>query len=82
MIIKAIMSTGNGFTKESGIHIIDDLHKFDLISQLGFRHNGQKKLTNNVGEYLGVFENDKNITGLYFNLNRLYEVSAQKLKID
>ncbi len=80
MIIKAIMSTGNGLMKKSGIHLIDDSHKFDLLTEKGLRYNGQKQLSNNVCEYLGVFENDKNISGLYFNVSRLYEVSAQRLK--
>jgi len=79
MIVKAIMSTGNGLIKKSGIHLIDDSHKFDLLTDMGLRYNGQHQLSNNVCEYLGVFENDKNISGLYFNVSRLYEVSAQRL---
>jgi len=50
------------------------------LTEKGLRYNGQKQLSNNVCEYLGVFENDKNISGLYFNVSRLYEVSAQRLK--
>jgi len=82
MIIKAIKSTGSGFVKNSGIHIIYDLHKFDLLNEMGFRYNGKQQIMNNECERLGVFENDKKVDYLYFNLGRLYEVSAGRLKDD
>ncbi len=80
MIVKAILSTGNGLTKGTGIHLIDDSHKFDLLKEIGLRYNGQQQLTNNVCEFLGVFENDKDIKGVYFNVSRLYQISAERLR--
>ncbi|MEN8118755.1 MAG: DUF4919 domain-containing protein [Bacteroidota bacterium] len=82
MIIKAIRSTGDGIIRNSGIHVIDDLHKFDILNEMGLRYNGQQQIANNSCEYLGVFENDRNLRGIYFNVGRLYEVSSNKLKGD
>ena len=82
MIVKAIMSTGDGIIKNSGIHVIDDLHKFDILNEMGLRYNGQHQIANNACEFLGVFENDRNLRGIYFNVGRLYEVSSNKLKGD
>lgn len=82
MIIRAIMSTGDGLIKNSGIHVIDDSHKFDLLNEMGLRYNGQQQITNNACVFLGVFENNKNIRRVYFNVSRLYDVSADRLKGD
>ena len=82
MIIKAIRSTGDGIVKNSGIHVIDDLHKFDMLNEMGLRYNGQQQIANNACEFLGVFENDRNLRGIFFNVGRLYEVSSNKLKGD
>ncbi|OQY04217.1 MAG: hypothetical protein B6I20_03470 [Bacteroidetes bacterium 4572_117] len=80
MIIKAILSTGNGIMKKTAIHVINDLHKFDLLNEMGLRYNGQLQAVNNVNEFLGVIVNDKDIKGIYFNVGRMYEISAKKLK--
>jgi len=80
MIVKAILSTGTGLTKKSAIHIIYDINKFDLVNEKKLRYNGENRISNNVCEYLGVFKNDKNISGLFFNVSRMYEVSANRLK--
>jgi hypothetical protein len=80
MIIKAILSTGTGLSKNSGLHVIDDLHKFDLLAEKKLRYNGVQRIANNSCEFMGVFENDKNIRGMYFNIGRLYQVSAERLK--
>lgn len=82
MIIRAIRTTGTGLIKNSGIHVIDDSHKFDLINAMGLRYNGKQQITSNVCEFMGVSENDKRISGLYFNVGRLYDVSADRLKGD
>ncbi len=82
MILKAIGSSGTGFIKSSGIHIIDDSHKFDLLNEMGLRYNGNQQIISNASEFMGVRENDKKIKGIYFNVGRLYDVSADRLKGD
>lgn len=79
MIIEAILSTGTGLSKNSGFHVIDDMHKFDILAEKKLAYNGVENIANTC-EFLGVFENDKNIRGLYFNIGRLYQVSAERLK--
>lgn len=80
MIIKAILSTGTGLSKNSGIHVIDDLHKYEILAEKKLRYNGVERIVNNSCEFLGVFENDDNISGIYFNIGRLFQVSGQRLK--
>lgn len=78
MVIKAILSSGNGSSEQLAFHVIDVAHEYDIINELGLRFAGNSELSNPMCDYLIVQSNEKNIRGLYFDIGRILRVRAER----
>jgi hypothetical protein len=76
-IIETILSSGDGKTEESAMAVIYIRDEYEVLNALGLHFNGQQSLTQSKCDYLQVDKNDYNLNGLYFNVNRLFEVGIK-----
>jgi hypothetical protein len=67
-IIDAIVSSGNGLTKNSAFYVIDTSHEYALLDLLGFQFGGSQTLIDHF-DYLTLRENDAGLEGLYFDVS-------------
>lgn len=72
IILDAIVSTGDGTTKENAFYVIDINNQYDMMDALGFRFGGEQELIGTQYNYLSLAENSYNIKGLYFEVSRLF----------
>lgn len=77
MIIDAILSTGDGTTKERCFYVINTINEYELLHILGFEYGGRQHLIDNRYNYLTLHGNSYNLDGLYFEVSR----SPEKLKL-
>lgn len=76
IIFDALLSSGNGRTKESAYHIIYRAHKKALLKHNNLKFNGIKRTIDKYRiEYLNVAKNKFGIRGVYF------DVSAFKINL-
>lgn len=68
MIVEAIMSSGNGRTKQDAFYVIFVSHEYDLINILGLKFGGGQSLIDHY-DYLRLAENDAGLEGLYFDIS-------------
>lgn len=79
IIIDALVSSGDGLSKETAFYVITTSHEYDLLSIIGLNFGGKQSLIEHY-DYLEVAENAHNIKGMYFDvspclehLNKKYE---------
>lgn len=72
IILDAIVSTGDGITKENAFYVIDINNQYDIMDALGFRFGGEQELMGTQYNYLSLAENSYDIKGLYFEVSRLF----------
>ncbi len=72
-IIDAILSTGDGTSKESCFYVINTTNEYEILDILGFRFGGEQKLIEQKYDYLTLAENSYNFDGFYFDVTRLFE---------
>jgi len=70
-IIKdAILSSGNGRTKETAFHVIFRPHKEVILKHKKLKFNGIRKTIDKYRiEYLNVTKNNYGVRGIYFNVS-------------
>lgn len=68
IIVDAIMSSGNGKTKETAFYVISTAHEYDLINILGLQFGGKQSLIEHY-DYLTLARNEPGIEGLYFDVS-------------
>lgn len=73
IIIDAILSTGDGTTKENSFYVISTGNEYEILDILGFRFGGEQELIEQKYDYLTLAENSYNINGFYFDVTRLFE---------
>ncbi|MCO6146610.1 DUF4919 domain-containing protein [Flavobacterium sp. NRK1] len=73
IIIDAILSTGDGITKENSFYVISTGNEYEILDILGFRFGGEQQLIEQKYDYLTLAENSYNINGFYFDVTRLFE---------
>ena len=67
-IVDALISSGNGKTKEEAFYVIYTSHEYDLLNILGFQFGGSQSLTEHY-DYLTIAENEIKLEGLYFDVS-------------
>lgn len=72
IIVDALVSSGDGISKESAFYVIDVSHEYDLLAMFGFRYDGKQSLIEHF-DYLTVAQNEENVTGLYFDVSPCLE---------
>ena len=68
IIIDALLSSGNGLTKEESFYVIYTSHEYVLLNILGFTFGGRQSLIEHY-DYLELTESDAKIEGLYFDVS-------------
>jgi hypothetical protein len=76
--IGAIMSSGNGKTCETGYHVISVSHEYVLLNLLRFQTQ-QQSLVGDC-DYLKFAKNEKNIEGIYFNIEKLFAKNLENFR--
>lgn len=66
IINDAILSSGDGLTKETAYIVINTNHEYSLLSSLGYDFGGISSGVEQY-DYLSIKENEQNIEGLYFD---------------
>lgn len=67
-VFDALMSSGNGLSKETAFYVISTAHEYDLLNILGFRFGGKQSLIEHY-DYLTLAENEDGIEGFYFDVS-------------
>lgn len=84
ILFDAIISTGNGISKEKAMHVIDINSEYAMITLLGLTYGNSQTLVDMQYDYLKVEKNKYDIEGLYFDtsisLNKLGELFKETTK--
>ncbi len=78
MLVKTILSTGDGKSEQTAFHVIDPVHEMDLLNELGLRFATSTNQTNVFCDYLVVHPNEENIRGIYFDVSRIMRVRIER----
>ncbi|MGE0569019.1 MAG: DUF4919 domain-containing protein [Bacteroidia bacterium] len=68
VIIHAIMSSGNGKSKNEAFYVISVSHEYDILNLLGYQFGGSQSLSGYF-DYLTLEENNDDLKGLYFEIS-------------
>ena len=68
IITNAMLSSGDGHSKETAYYVISPTHEYSLLNLLGYKFGGQQSLTDHY-DYLTLEENEYEIKGLYFDIS-------------
>lgn len=79
-ITEAILSTGDGKTKETAMHVIMNSHEYDILHYLGLEYNNETAQTESTYELLSVKPNKYNLEGIFFNIKKMFEHEARILE--
>ncbi|MBZ0326479.1 MAG: DUF4919 domain-containing protein [Altibacter sp.] len=78
-VIDALMSSGDGMTKETSFYVIFTAHEYDLLNILGFEFGGSQSLIEHY-DYLTLGENEYGIEGFYFDVSPCLDSMSKMLK--
>ena len=70
IIIDAILSTGDGTSKDNSFYVINTMNEYELLNILGFEFGGEQRLVDGLYDYLTLNENSYNLKGFYFEVSR------------
>jgi len=70
IIVEALLSSGDGRTKESSFYVINISNEYELINVLGFQFGGEQSLVDFSYDYLTLADNSYKIKGFYFEISR------------
>lgn len=80
-LVAVIMSTGDGMTDATGLHVLAVPDEYFMLRVLGYTFGGSQTLTKNPCDYLTVKSNKDNVQGVYFDVTQMM-ASLQKSLID
>lgn len=76
-LLDAILSSGDGDTEESAIHVINIEHEYEVLNRMGLKVE-KDSLCNDHIEYIKVKENAEDIQGLYFDFGACRSVYRRR----
>lgn len=79
ILLDAILSTGDGLTKETAIWLIYGSNEYDIINLLGLQFGGEQQLIDTY-DYLNLAENDIGAKGFYFEISASLNYLSKMLK--
>lgn len=79
-IAKAILSTGDGLTKETAYHVLHISNEYFVILALGYDEDDDRMLTEEWCDYLSLKDNDDGVKGLYFDVTRMRMAYMRRYK--
>lgn len=68
IIIDAVLSSGDGTSKETSLYVINPVNEYEFIDLIGYEYAGQEQLIENRYDYLALNENSYNLEGIYFDV--------------
>jgi len=72
IIIDAMMSSGDGLTKETPFYVISPNHQHFILKLLDLSYNGSQSAFDTI-EFLSVDQNEQDITGIFFEVSAISE---------
>ncbi|RVT74458.1 DUF4919 domain-containing protein [Flavobacterium sufflavum] len=70
LIFDAILSSGNGLSKETAIVVTSVSAEYEIISLLGFNPVKEPIVVDKNLEFVEIANNDKNVKGIYFDISK------------
>lgn len=70
IILDAILSTGDGTSKDKAFYVIEVGNEYQLLNILGFEYGGEQSLIEGRYDYLKLQKNAYNVDGFYFDVSR------------
>ncbi len=71
-IAYTILSSGDGESEETALHVLQVSDEYSLINMLGYKFNGKREMRGDRCDYLTLEANDDDIQGLYFDLKQVF----------
>ncbi|MBA3827942.1 MAG: DUF4919 domain-containing protein [Taibaiella sp.] len=68
----AILSSGDGQSEETALHVLQVSDEYALINMLGYEYSGHQQLTGAECDYLTLKDNTDNVKGLYFDVKQIF----------
>ena len=68
IITDAILSSGDGLTKETAFFVISPTHENSILRLLGYKFSGNQRLIDHY-DYLTISKNENEIDGIYFDIS-------------
>lgn len=78
-IFDAILSSGDGISKETAFYVITTSHEYDVLEVLGFKFGGSQSLIGDC-DFLTVEDNNAGIKGFYFNVSPCFDYLHKMFK--
>jgi hypothetical protein len=80
-IIGTIFASGDGKSDSTAFHVISVHHEYVLLHLFRFAMSSQSLIQGKYGacDYLELRENEANVKGIYFNVNRLFTKQSELL---
>jgi len=78
MVIDAILSSGDGKTAQTAIHVIDPSNEYEMVSLMGFETLDDEYRVNDKFDYLTLNKNAYNLPGLYFDASVTPKATARQ----
>lgn len=72
-IAYAILSSGDGQSETTALHVLQISDEYSLINMLGYEFGGTQELTTSQCDFLSLKENPENIKGLYFDVKQIFK---------
>jgi len=79
-LTQAILSTGNGLSKETAMHVIANSHEYDILNFLGLTYAGEQSQGEDTWEYLKVKPNKFKVEGIYFNIKEMFKHEVEAIE--
>lgn len=76
----AILSSGDGLSKQTAFHVISLPDEYAMIKMLGYEYSGGQELSGDNCNYLGILNNIDEIPGFYFNAKPVFNSIPQAMK--
>ena len=73
MIIRTILSTGDGLTNKTAYHVVAVPDEYTILDVLGYEFGGSQSLTSDQCDYLTIKENKDKIEGVYFDVKQIFK---------
>jgi len=72
-IAYAILSSGDGQSEATALHVLQISDEYSLINMLGYEFGGTQELTTSQCDFLSLKDNPENIKGLYFDVKQIFK---------
>ncbi len=79
ILFDAILSTGDGLSKETAFYVAFTSHEYALLNMIGFEFGGKQSLIEHY-DYLTLAENEEGVEGMYFDVSPCLNFLSKSFK--